>query len=114
MGFTELRNFIEEKNAQLAISGRFLCANISNAYDFMVVMVKHSLSLNKDIWTATASFRVASSIEDCEFPVTNVGIDYVYMGPIIGIGIFSVLTAICICCCNGQACIHIGDYINIL
>ena len=79
MTYEELESFIDAQNAKLAKSNRFLCANIYNAYQYMVVLVKTSMNLNQDVISAHCSFKIAETIEDCEFPSSET-IDFVYMG----------------------------------
>jgi hypothetical protein len=61
MEFEELQTFINEENARLKRSGKVLCATVTNAYDYMVVMVKRSMNLAKDVVAAAASFRIAET-----------------------------------------------------
>ena len=98
MTFEELESFIEAQNAKLAMSNRFLSATICNAYQYMVVVVKTSMNLNQDIVSAHCSFKIAETIEDCEFPSSGT-IDFVYMGPIIAIGAVLIITIIILCVC---------------
>ena len=100
MSYEELESFIQAQNAKLAKSNRFLCATVYNAYQYMVVVVKTSMNLNQDIISAHCSFKIAETIEDCEFPSSGT-IDFVYMGPIIAIAIGAVLivTIIVLCVC---------------
>jgi hypothetical protein len=98
MTYEELESFIDAQNAKLAKSNRFLCANIYNAYQYMVVLVKTSMNLNQDVISAHCSFKIAETIEDCEFPSSET-IDFVYMGPIIAIGALLIVTIIVLCVC---------------
>ena len=98
MNFEDLESFITTQNEKLAKSNRFLCANIYNAYQYMVVLVKTSMNLNQDVVSAHASFKIADTIEDCEFPSSET-IDFVYMGPIIAIGAVLIVTIIVLCVC---------------
>ena len=54
-------------------------ATIYNAYRYMVIVVETSMNLNQDIISAHYSFKIAETIEDCEFPSYGT-IDFVYMG----------------------------------
>ena len=98
MTFEELESFITAQNTKLAKSNRFLCANIYNAYQYMVVLVKTSMNLNQDVISAHCSFKIAETIDDCEFPSSET-IDFVYMGPIIAIGTVLIVTIIVLCVC---------------
>ena len=76
-------------------------------------MVKTSLNLDKTLFSAHAHFKIAKTIEDCQFPNSKnydhtSTIDYTYMGPIIAIGIFIVLFAIVIGCCYRQVILNVG------
>ena len=97
MEFDELQTFINEENARLKKSGKVLCASITNAYDYMVVMVKRSMNLKKDVVAAAASFRIAETIEDCEFPTPDENLNIYYLGVIIGLGVFIILIFIFLC-----------------
>ena len=79
-------------------SNRFLCATIYNTYQYMVTVVKTSMNLNQDLIYAHCSFRIAETIEDCEFPSSGT-IGIVYMGPIIAIGAVLIITIIVLCDC---------------
>ena len=61
-------------------------------------VVKTSMNLNQDIISAHCSFKIAETIEDCEFPSSGT-IDFVYMGPIIAIGAVLIITIIVLCVC---------------
>ena len=98
MTFEELESFINAQNAKLAKSNRFLCATVYNAYQYMVMVVKTSMNLNQDIVSAHCSFKIAETIEDCEFPSSGT-IEFVYMGPIIAIGALLIITIIVLCVC---------------
>ena len=98
MNFEDLEAFITTQNEKLAKSNRFLCANIYNSYHFMVVLVKTSMNLNQDVVSAYASFKIAETIDDCEFPSSET-IDFIYMGPIIAIGAVLIVTIIVLCVC---------------
>ena len=98
MTFEELESFINAQNAKLAKSNRFLCATVYNPYQYMVMVVKTSMNLNQDIISAHCSFKIAETIEDCEFPSSGT-IDFVYMGPIIAIGAVLIITIIVLCVC---------------
>ena len=98
MNFEDLEAFITTQNEKLAKSNRFLCANIYNSYHFMVVLVKTSMNLNQDVVSAHASFKIAETIDDCEFPSSET-IDFIYMGPIIAIGAVLIVTIIVLCVC---------------
>ena len=58
-------------------------AAITNSYDYMVVMVKKSMYLAKTVVAAAASFRVAETKEDCEFPTPTENMDLFYFYSII-------------------------------
>ena len=94
MEFDELETFIEEENARLKKLGKVLCATISNSYDYMVVMVKRSMNLAKTVVAAAASFRVAETKEDCEFPTLTDYMDLFYFYSIIVLCAFMVLILI--------------------
>ena len=64
----------------------------------MVVLVKTSMNLNQDVVSAYASFKIAETIDDCEFPSSET-IDFIYMGPIIAIGAVLIVTIIVLCVC---------------
>ena len=94
MSFEELEQFIKQQNDQLALRNQILCANVSNAYSFNIVRVSKSFSLNEKIVTAQASFRVESSIHDCQFDHPIEEIDWIYLGPIIAcsfLGVFNLM-----------------------
>ena len=108
MEFDELQQFINEQNARLKKSGKVLCATITNSYDYMVVMVKKSMNLAKTVVAAAASFRVAETKEDCEFPTLTENMDSFYFYSIIVLGAFTVVIFMCLCylrsiCINLQA-----------
>ena len=67
----------------------------------MMVLVRRSLSLNQQVVTAHCSFKIGRFDEDCHFP-DPLKIDWVYMAPILVIGILSVLnlTAVCFLACK--------------
>ncbi len=100
MSYEDLDSFITAQNEKLAKSNRFLCANIYNAYQYMVVLVTTSMNLDQDMVSAHASFKIAETIEDCVFPSSET-IDFTYMGPIIAIGavLFLTIIVLCVCCC---------------
>mgnify|MGYP001214447976 CR=1 FL=1 len=56
------------------------------------------MNLNQDIISAHFSFKIAETIEDCEFRSSGT-IDFVYMGPIIAIGAVLIVTIIVLCVC---------------
>ena len=101
IAFEDVQAFISDQNAKLAIENRFLCANTSNAYNVMMVLLRRSLSLNQQVVTAHCSFKIGRFDEDCQFP-EPLKIDWVYMAPILVIGILSVLnlTAVCFLACK--------------
>ena len=104
MTYEELESFITAQNTKLAKSNRFLCANVYNAYQYMVVVVKTSMNLNQDIISAHCSFKIAETIEDCEFPSSET-IDFVYMGPIIAIGInYNNYSSVCLLVLQTEDC----------
>ena len=108
MEFDELQTFIDEENARLKKSGKVLCATVTNSYDYMVVMVKKSMNLAKTVVAAAASFRVAETKEDCEFPTLTENMDLFYFYSIIVLGAFTVVIFICLwklrsICVNLQA-----------
>ena len=76
--FTKIPKIVK-LNVRQQSGCRFLCATIYNAYQYMVVVVKTSMNLNQDIISAHCSFKIAETIEDCEFPSSGT-IDFVYMG----------------------------------
>ena len=94
MEFNELQSFIDEENARLKKMGKVLCATITNAYDYMVVLVKRSMNLQKDVVAAAASFRIAETKEECQFPTPDEDLNFYYLGPIIVLGILIVLNFI--------------------
>ena len=108
MEFDELQQFIYEENARLKKSGKVLCTTITNSYDYMVVMVKKSMNLAKTVVAAAASFRVAETKEDCEFPTPTENMDLFYFYSIIVLGAFTVVIFFCLwylrtICVNLQA-----------
>lgn len=72
MGFEDVENFIMEQNTKLAETGQFLCANMSNAYNHMVVLVKKTMNLNMHVVSAHSYFKIARVIEDCNFPTFDI------------------------------------------
>ena len=82
MSFEHLEQFIKQQNENLALRNKVLCPNISNAYDYNIVRVSRSLSLDNEIVTAQASFGVESSVDDCQFDYPVEEIDWIYLGPL--------------------------------
>ena len=97
MSFEELEKFIKQQNDQLAFKDQILCANVSNAYSSNIVRVSKSLSLNKKIVTAQASFRCENSIHDCQFDHPIDQIDWIYLGPIIACSFLVVFNLMLTC-----------------
>ena len=66
----------------------------------MVVLFKISMNLNQDVVSAHASFKIAETVGDCEFPSSET-IDFIYMGPIIAIGavLIVIIIVLCVCWC---------------
>ena len=95
--FTKIPKIVK-LNVRQQSGCRFLCANIYNAYQYMVVLVKTSINLNQDDISAHCSFKIVETIEDCEFPSSET-VDSVYMGPIIAIGAVLIITIIILCVC---------------
>ena len=52
------------------------------------------MNLAKDVVAAAASFRIAETKEECEFPTPDEIINFYYLGPIIGLGVFIILILI--------------------
>ena len=108
-----MKFFISEENMRLAKSGQILCANINNVYEFMVVNVKRSLSLKRDIVSAQASFRITKIGEECNYDhLPSKKIDWMYMGPILASLILSVINLICFCVNNRQLIVKIVPLIH--
>ena len=62
-----------------------------------ITFLKKILFQNQDIISAHCSFKIAETIEDCEFPSSGT-IDFVYMGPIIAIGAVLIITIVWLAC----------------
>lgn len=90
MNFEDLEEFIQRQNKKLKPSKRYLCATALNAYDAMMVGVGKSLGHKKPLVSAHAKFKIARTEADCVFP-NSAEIDWVYMGPIIGVGVLGIL-----------------------
>ena len=66
------------------------------------------MNLAKTVVAVAASFHVAETKEDCEFPRPTENMDLFYFYSIIVLGAFTVLILICLCylrsiCVNLQA-----------
>ena len=79
----------------------------------MVVMVKRSLSLKRDIVSAQANFRITKIGEECNYDhLPSKKIDWIYMGPILASLILSVINLICFCVNNQQLVVKIVPLIH--
>ena len=97
MSFEDAEQFIAEQNAKLAPKNKILCANMSNVYNYNIVRVWRSLSLEKDVASAHASFRIESSVDDCQFDHPVDKIDWTYLGPIIDCSVLTELNLMFLC-----------------
>ena len=101
-----------EQNTELAKSGRKLCANLSNAFDYNIVLIKRGLSLNRDVISAQASFKTARIEDDCHFPEKPFVIDWRYIGPVIVVGALSLFNLLLICFCVRHGNVHFNNVQN--
>ena len=97
MSFEDTEKFLAEQNAKLAPKNKILCNNMSNVYNYHIVRVWRSLSLEKDVASAHASFRIENSVDDCQFDHPVDKIDWIYLGPIIAFSVLTVFNFLFLC-----------------